>query len=403
MTDTGRPQTILYIDHTARVSGAEESLLAVLAHLDRDQFRPVLACPADGPLGDRARDLGVPVHHLPPMAFGFSRDPRYLLATLHDIGRAAWQLRTLVRREGARLVHCNSIRAGIVAACAPIGAPLVVHIRDHLPPGLVSATVRLFLHCRASRLIAVSRYTAGRFQLPATSGRRVLAIANGVDPRRFAGPADRAGVRAELGLGDAYPVIAVIGQLTPWKGQDDAIRALPAIVAHYPRAQLLIVGEARFTGQHTRFQTTDYARRLQCLVDELALAEHVVFTGQRDDVPAILTASDMLALPSWDEPFGLVVVEAMAAGKPVVATARGGPADVVVDGVTGFLVAPRDPPALAGACRRLSREPETARQLGARGKARAQQHFTIAIEAGRLQEVYHDLLARRPTRGGRVR
>src|SRR5205085_345481 len=116
-------------------------------------------------------------------------------------------------------------------------SPLVVHVRDHLPPGRVSQAVRTLVHQRAALVLGVSRYTLAGFRVARSGRARYAVLHDGVDPERFAPALARPGAEAlcaELGLAGAYPVLGVVGQLTPWKGQDDAIRALARLRSRYP-------------------------------------------------------------------------------------------------------------------------------------------------------------------------
>jgi glycosyltransferase involved in cell wall biosynthesis len=144
-------------------------------------------------------------------------------------------------------------------------------------------------------------------------------------------------------------VLAVIAQITPWKGQRDALEIVDELLREQPRARLLVVGEAKFVGPATREDNREYLAALRRLVRERRLEPRVAWLGERDDVPSILAATDVLLVPSREEPFGRVVVEGMAMGCLVAATAVGGPAEIITDSVDGLLLAPCDPPAWARA------------------------------------------------------
>jgi glycosyltransferase involved in cell wall biosynthesis len=216
---------------------------------------------------------------------------------------------------------------------------------------------------------------------------------DGVDPARFApAPGATTRLRPALDVGPAYPLLGVVGQLTPWKGQDDAIRALARLLPRYPDAHLLIVGEAKFTDPSARYDTGRYRRDLEALAADLGVAGRVLFTGERTDIPAIMAALDLLLVPSWSEPFGIVMIEAMAAGTPVVATRGGGPADVITSGCDGVLVPPRDPDALAAAVATLLADPAALRVMGTRARTRVASGFTVARQARRVERLYDWLL-----------
>lgn len=388
---------VLYTNHTGQVSGAEISLQGILGHYDATQYRVAVACPPEGPLAAAVHARGIP--HLPwaPGALGFARQIRQVGPALGRVLGAAWTLRRHIQRSHPALVHANSIRAGLFTALATLGlrVPLVVHVRDHLPPGRASWAVRVLLHWRAQWILGVSRYALTEFRVRGPGRAHYAVLHDGVDPERFDPAQTRAAGRAlrtELGVSAAYPLLGVVGQLTPWKGQDDAIRALAAIRARYPDAALLVVGEAKFTGPTARYDTGRYERELRQLAHDRGVADQVRFTGERADVQAVMAALDILLVPSWAEPFGIVMIEAMAAGTPVIATTRGGPADVIRPGREGYLVPPQDPQALAQTIADLAAEPEQLRQMGHNARERIESQFTLAHQAARLAQVYARIL-----------
>jgi glycosyltransferase involved in cell wall biosynthesis len=210
---------------------------------------------------------------------------------------------------------------------------------------------------------------------------------NPVDLTRF--DASRLGpIRGSLD----EPVMTVLGQITPWKGQETAIRALGLVRRRFPLARLRIVGEIKFGSAATRLDNHAYLRRLHDVVRELSLEGSVEFLGHRRDVPEILASSTLLLAPSEEEPFGRSVAEAMAAGTPVIATSVGGPAELIEDGRSGLLVAPADPQAWAEAACRLLGDPEFATQIGARAIRVARERFDPDLHARRVLEIYSSLL-----------
>jgi glycosyltransferase involved in cell wall biosynthesis len=171
-------------------------------------------------------------------------------------------------------------------------------------------------------------------------------------------------------------VLAVIAQLTPWKGQAEAVEMARLLRRERPRLRLLLVGSAKFTAPGTRFDNASYARRLAQRVDAEGLQETVRLLGEREDVPQIMAALDLLLLPSWREAFGRVAAEAMAVGVPVLATDVGGPAEIVRDGVDGLHVDVTDRAALAAALVSLLRDSDRRRAMGEAGRVRALECFT---------------------------
>ena len=317
-----------------------------------------------------------------------SRTPR----ALAEMGQAAVGVRRAAARFGADLVHANSIRAGLIslAPARPARRPTVVHVRDCLPPGPASSLALRGIS-RADAVVANSAYT--RAQLgPAAAAAHV--IYNGIELSPFTQPAlSRAEARERLGLGEAAPVLAVIAQITPWKAQDDAIRIAAELHRRHPRLRLLLVGSTRFDSAATRHDNAAYLSSLQRLVRELGLDGCVEFLGQREDVAEVLRAVDLLLAPSWEEPFGRSIVEAMAAAVPVAATSAGGPAEILSAGGTGLLLPPRQPQLWAERIAPLLADRRRLEEIGWRGRAEVERRFALDRHAAAVLDLYEAVLS----------
>lgn len=213
--------------------------------------------------------------------------------------------------------------------------------------------------------------------------RKYVTIHNGIDPDRFT--AGRRLTGSELGLQEKLPVIGTVCRLSePEKGLTVLLQAMARLAepSGSPGCQLIIVGEG------------PSSKRLRDLGEELGVAPWVRFVGARRDVADLLPLTDVFVLPSLSEGFGIAIVEAMAAGRPVVATAVGGIPEIVLQGETGLLVPPGDPGALAGAVRQLLEQPDRAAAMGAKGRQRARERFSIATVVRRHEDLYETLIAR---------
>lgn len=376
---------VLYVNHTARVSGGELSLLGLLDGLPAG-VEAAVACPP-GELAERLRGAGVEVLPIRGTDGSMRLHPLRTPQALAEMASAGLGARRAAAEFEADLVHANSIRSGLISlAPAPQRRPpTVVHVRDCLPPGRSSALVLGALE-RAEALIANSAHTKERL---GPAGRGAHVVHNAVDLTRFAGAAeDHRAARARLGLDDGGPVLAVIAQITPWKGQDDAIEVAAALRRTHPKVRLLVIGTAKFDSASTRFDNAAYLRRLRRRVELGGLAETVRFLGQREDVPQILPAIDLLLAPSWEEPFGRSIVEAMAAGVPVVATRAGGPVEIVGDGRTGLLLPPRRPGLWAAQVGGLLASPERLEAMGRAARVEAHRRFGAERHVERVLAIY---------------
>lgn len=382
---------ILLVEFTSAVSGAERSLLELLQGL-RGEHELTLACPL-GPLARRAAELGVRVTPIPSSQLTFRIHPRETARGALDMARAARRLRAIVRNVRPDVVHANSIRAGLLAVPATRGlSPVVVHCRDALPSGIAGAAVAAVVLAGADHVVAISRHVAATVVRTRWGGLRVTVVDNPVDVARF-DPAlhSRARCRAALGLGDGL-VLSVIAQITPWKGQDLAIEAAGELRRRGREVILLIVGEAKFVGAATRHDNRAFEGELHALVDAQRLADRVRFLGEREDPERILAATDVLLVPSTEEPFGRTIIEAMAMGVPVAATGVGGPREILSGGVGGLVVESRQPAAWADAAEELAEWP-CWRRVAARDVVEAR--FTRERHTARMLQVYATALMRR--------
>jgi glycosyltransferase involved in cell wall biosynthesis len=203
------------------------------------------------------------------------------------------------------------------------------------------------------------------------SAGRVSVVHNGIDPQPYlsAEPAD-------LPVPPGVFVVGTVAHLSPKKGFAELLRA----AARVPGAHFVIAGDGPMRPELARAAQAELKGRLHLL-------------GWREDVPALMRRIDAYCLPSRREPFGLVLVEAMAAGRPVVAFRSGGAPEVVVDGETGLLAPPGDADALAACIQRLAGDPQLRRRLGDAGRSRALSHFTLDRQAARLLDEFRSVVA----------
>ncbi|MDR7545245.1 MAG: glycosyltransferase family 4 protein [Armatimonadota bacterium] len=360
------PATVLIVsNHGNIVGGGEISLLLLLEGLDRTQWRPVVAVPAEGPVADRCRALQAPAHVIP-------------LPGIRRCGggviHAVLSLKRLADATGARLLHANGSRAMFYAGLAGLlaGRPVLWHVRvadrDPLLDPLLAAL--------ATRIVVNSRAVAGRFH--GAAARRVRCVHNGVNLKEFSPRQPRPGLREALGVSGQGPVIASAGRFVAYKGYAHLIEAARLLKADRPDVEWIIAGDGELRGV-----LEEQCRRH-------GLAGQVHFLGWRDDLPDVLALADIFVSPAIGEHFGRVLIEAMAMGKPVVATASGAVPEIVADGKTGLLVPPADPTALAGALRILLADPDARRRLGEAGRTRVEAEFSLARHAEAIGAVYRE-------------
>lgn len=390
-----RPMKVLYVSHTSLVSGAEHALLDLVAALPTS-VTAIAACP-QGPLADMLRSTGVQVAELPGISGGFRLHPIQTPRTVAELIHAAGVLRRILSATELDIVHANSPRAGLVARLALAGrqAPLVLHSHDALPATLSAELVRLALRPPPSAVITISDFAARGFASAQFAG-RVHVLYNPLDTGRFdPSTQSREAARARLGLEPDCQLLGVVAQITPWKGHEVAIEVLARLRERFPELRLLIVGEAKFTSRATRFDNLSYLESLHRLVAERGLERHVEFWGERNDVETILRALDVALTPSWEEPFGRSVIEAMAVATPVVATDIGGPSEFITNGVDGFLLPPHDVAQWAKVVEGLLTNRSRVVEIGRRGSDKVRASFDRDRYAREVVRVYEHVLDER--------
>lgn len=370
-SDAARRRRILFFNTWSTAhGGSATSLIDIASNLDAGKFEPLVLCPEPGELTARLEEAGIPVviHPLSSLRAGETR--RFVAET--------WWYGRLLRREGIALVHGNTggSRRSIVLASWLCGIPYVQHVRNPVKDARNGFAFRF-----AARIVANSDNIAAPLRADPRFGHKTMTVYNAVDLSRYEQTDDR---RAELGS-DTRPVIGFVGQIVPRKGLDTLIRAMPEILRTHGDALLVVVGCAP-PGE------PDYERECRRLAAELGVERQVHFTGYRRDVPAWMRTFTIFALPTRSEPFGKVVIEAMAAGCPVVVSAVGGIPEIVREPGLGTLVPPDAPDRVAHEVRRYLVDRELARRVGENAAQYVRERFSMPAMIDRLEQLYESLI-----------
>lgn len=338
--------------------GTQRQLIELLKRIDRQRFQIHPVCfHDDGPWTPRVAELGDPIARFPIHGF---RQP----ATAHQLLRfARW-----CREHDIAVVHAWDIYSNIfgLPGAALAGVPLRIGSRRGLggPPAVRRLQT---LACRAAhRMVANSRAAASQLIAQGVPARHIDIIPNGIDLSMFPVRHNRPRPRK----------IAMVARLWQEKRIDVLIAAAPTVLARYPDVEFLIVGDGP-----CREQLTAQAR-------DCGVLPRVRFMGHRDDVPAILAVSDLFVLPSESEASPNAIIEAMAAGLPVVASRVGGIPELVTDGVTGHLVPPAEPSALAAALLDLLDQPDRTMAFGKAARARIEQQYSFERMVAQFESLY---------------
>jgi glycosyltransferase involved in cell wall biosynthesis len=369
-----RPKRILHVHKVRGVAGSERHLQILLPRLDPRRFDVtfLLLLPPHWAVDEYVRSFRASAVDTDVATIRSDIDPQCLL----DVYR-------FIRKGRFDLVHTHLIHADLYGGLAArlAGVPRVVSTRHNDDPfrrGAGGTLWRLAAR-RSDRVIVLSRYLAQFVQrVEGVNPGRIVTIPYGLPPA--SGNGRGTATREDLGLPPDGPLVASVGRLVRQKGHRDLLRAWPRVVAAFPRARLLIVGEGPLR------------RRLLEETSALGIRDSVTFTGWRTDIPALLELADMCVHPSLWEGFGLTLLEAMAAGRCIVASRVSTIPEVVLDGETGRLVPPGDSGALAEAIVQLLADPERRRKLGEAGRRRLTETFGVERMARATEAVYDELL-----------
>jgi glycosyltransferase involved in cell wall biosynthesis len=367
------PVRLLLVNPSGVRGGAEESLLEFLTRSDKQRVVTTVACLQDGPYTDDLEQAGVPVVRLRAQRL------RYVWMWALTV----WRLARLARAHD--VVLSWQVKGNYYGTPAARLARRPVAWWDHgIRPAKGEPRYwidnRLPRAVRADLVVTSSAASAARHH-------PVRVILPGIPLQPYVS-ASRDHARALLGLDADEQAIGNVGRLQPWKGQHVLLKAAPAILAAHPRARIVVIG-----GAVGGFSAA-YPRELEELARTLGIHDRVTFLGQRPDVAALLPGLDVFVMASFGEPFGLVTVEAMAAGVPVVATAAGGTLEIVDDGRTGVLVPVDDPAAMAAAIDGMLSDPEHAALMAKAARARALDRFDITRYVRQIEDLVVELASR---------
>ena len=372
---------VLNVVPTLMCGGTENQFMALARTLDRTRFDVEFAC---------LRRWGGFVEELEQRNIPLTEYPVPTFRSVTALAQQARLARHIVRR-GVQIVHAYNFYGNVFATPpARLVAPVTIaSIRDRAPY-LTAMQKRVqryacqFADCILVNADAVKDWLIG----DGYDASKISVIRNGVDLSRFDNAPPRSELHRELGLPDGTPLVGVISRLTRLKGLEHFLEAAAMVRARVPNARFLIAGE-------TSPMDREYLGELQQYAERCGVAESVIFTGLRRDVPAVLSSLDVSVMPSLNEALSNVVLESMAAGAPTVATRVGGTPEAIVDGVTGVLVPPADSRALADAIVHLLHDTRLATHLGTAARAHIVDHFSVRRMVRSTEDLYMELLERK--------
>jgi glycosyltransferase involved in cell wall biosynthesis len=366
---------VLHLIESSGPGGAETVLMKLVAALDRAKYRSVVCLLKDGWLHGQLRARGFDTVIL-PQSKGLS--PGWIPRCVN-----------LARREKIDLLHAHEFAmntyGSIVSRLTGIPIITTVHGKAYYGEKWRRRAAYRFA-ARQSRMVAVSEdiknFLIDRVGI---KGRDLTTIRNGIDIDAYSRAHSENGNNG-AGRGQCGPVIGTVGNLYPVKGQTYLLKAIAAVAQSFPDVTCLIAGRGQLLGA------------LQAETARLGIGDRVHFLGFRQDIPELLREMDIFVLPSLSEGLPLSALEAMAAGKPVIATDVGGTSEAVLDGRTGFLVPPEDPQALSDKITHLLRHRELAGCFGEAGRERVAQYFSLQTMTKRYEALYDEVSVGGPGR-----
>ncbi|MBW2146700.1 MAG: glycosyltransferase family 4 protein [Deltaproteobacteria bacterium] len=364
-----RHPVVLEISSAMHIGGGEVHFLNLVAGLSRDRFSVSAVVRPKSALIPKLKECSIPVYTLP-------------LRNSLDLV-SAYTLRRLSNRLGANIIHAHVGRDYLIAALACAKRCRLVVTRHLLLPMRRSPLHRVCFR-KVDRFIAVSQSVKeALIRHEGIDPARVVVIPNGVSVGHLFPPASIGELRERLGIPPGVKVVGIVGQVSPHKGHEDFVEAAARLSTRHPGIIFLVVGEESGNGS--------FVRKLRSQIIQKGLEKRFFFTGFLEDVSSAMGLMDVLAVPSWEEPFGLVILEAMVAGVPVVATDVGGPGEILENGISGILVSPRAPGELAEAIVSILARPDLCAKLSQNGRVRVEKHYNIDLQVRRTADVFNKL------------
>lgn len=382
---------ILFVSHSSNLVGAEKSLEALLEKIDRNRFEPIVLIPKSGPLQSNIEYLNIKVYTLkcPWWMYSGNNIANRILLLSYCILREIVivpRLLTILKKEKIDIVYTNTIVNFSGALSAKIAKkPHVWHIREIIinNPDLKSLLPLKFLFKlivnMSVKIIANSNSTANQFHIH-NLGTIISVVYNGIDINKFNCVSSISDIDDSIKQTDW--LICVIGSLQRRKAQDDAIKAIRILKNKIPNIKLLLIGDGN---KHFKKCITE-------LIENLGVGNNISLLGYRKDVPQILQHCHILIVPSWNEPFGRVIIEAMAAGIPVIGVNNGGVKEIISDGITGYLIPSRNPKKIAEKIWFLYQHPSLAKKMGEAGMRSVEENYTIDQYVQNIEKIILELV-----------
>jgi len=429
---------VLYVHSSSQLWGSDRCLYHMLKLIDRRRYQPCVVLPCKGPLSERIEALGIDIIYPPCMSIVYRfRNPVHCFFYFVKLFIEIIWLTELFKRRRIALVHVNTSSViGPLIAARLCRVPAICHLREiRVSPRLIGRALATIVNSLANHVISISKAVADFANTGWIKPLSLEIIHDGLDcdefpisdgfdklTTSFRLPIEnrKSKIANVLGIPPDCKVVSVIGRITFWKGIHVFIDAAKIVLRRHPSTYFLIVG-ASDTKQAAKYQ-----KRLKDDVRKLVVSEKkacpergfpqsgvpsrraepsaplpsaegrkggIIFTGFVNDITEVLHRTDIFVLPSvYPEPFGMIVIEAMLAGKPVIATSHGGPIELIEDGKEGFLVKPNEPKQLAEKITVLIKSPSLCKEMGRRAHLHVARDFQMRKTMDSIHRTYNRMV-----------
>jgi glycosyltransferase involved in cell wall biosynthesis len=369
---------ILFIHHNSTLGGAELSLADLVTNLS-DDIIPICALP-EGPLREKLSAVNIKIFTVPMRALHRSMNPFYWLVTGFRFLRVNAKLKKICRQEDIELIHANCLTAALYAKIIikSTKIPLLWHERDLVKHSFLAPRVAKF----AKYIIAISHAVAENLKQQLGNNNNIKVIYNGIDLVKF----DKPSSSEVSDFPKDKQIVLMVAQFVSWKKHMDFIKMALLVKKQIPDTVFVLAGDRK------KYDQQEYIQQLERSIAKHGLEQQFIWTGFIEDMPRLLKNIDCVVLPATCEPFGRIVVEAMAAGKPVVAVNSGAIPEIIEDGISGCLVNSGDFDAMSKSVCQILKDKVFADKIVEQGKLRVSQNFTIQRTVAKFEKLVKEIL-----------
>ncbi len=383
---------ILFISHSSIIGGAEISLFTLIQNLDKSKFDISIILFEDGPFCEILKQTGYePIviktsyEILKTKRYELGFIPYFILKHLILSIPNVLKIKKIIRNENPNYIHTNTIKAHILGGIAGkiSKKPIIWHFRDYIKSSFTKRIIDFFALWLPNLIITNSNFVASQF--PIEMKNKIITIYNGFDFSSIENLKEPNLIKKELEININEKIVGIFSRIDPWKGHEFFIEFASKIIERFPNIKFIIAG-------NSTEKEKEYELKLKSKLEELGIKQFFLFIGFKQDVLNYINCVDIVVNPSIEpEPFGRVVMEAMALGKTVVATKNGGPSEIIANGINGFLISNLDPSHWADTIIELLLNEKKREIIGKRAKKHIFNNFNIEQNIKSIEKIYSSL------------